>query len=100
MEVESDLLARGAVVMTLLSIVDVLVMVEVVVVDISVKESFRRGGLIDFKRLVDDSSNDRSLKVQLSRGWQITTANQQDLQYFGQRIQLRLLFQSRRPRFS
>lgn len=37
MEVESDLLARGAVVMTLLSIVDVLVMVEVVVVDISVK---------------------------------------------------------------
>ena len=37
MEVESALLARGAVVMTLLSIVDVLVMVEVVVVDVSVK---------------------------------------------------------------
>ena len=37
MEVESALLARGAVVMTLLSIVDVHMMVEVVVVGISVK---------------------------------------------------------------
>ena len=37
MEVESDLLARGAVVMTLLSIVDVRMMVEVVVIGISVK---------------------------------------------------------------
>ena len=37
MEVESALLARGAVVMTLLSIVDVRMMVEVVVIGISVK---------------------------------------------------------------